>query len=1004
MPLVPLPTDRKRKQQAQDPSLIAKITGNVLSPLAKAANTLDVATGASSLRDALAGENPFDQFTTKWWEDSGNRTSGRDLLRKHGMVGNQDTWGNAIAGFGAELLLDPGTYLTGGLGGLGKAMQGTGKATHLFKLGLPMSHKGVEIGKTAARSIDKMAAKAWGSKFGKQAELAGNALFHPYAKGKMNPLEQRFNIDSGEAAERAGVAGFKESMNSLNALKTPHQRFVKEYAHLPNADETFERIFRRSRENFRGTMTHGDAFDEAIQHYTGKGASPELRSEMESALGITHDTDRMLRDEAALRGVKVGQTDSDKIGYFPRSGDEDYLASKKRSATGEGLLSHSGTRHRERVIANFTSDDLEHMLANRKDYSGKAGAARILAEFGSAGKKQLGYTSTKGLVIDEAKHAAALAKKIGKADPKITKFHQFAPMGLQKKNIESFHRVISNADSIHDALVNAPKKGGITAAKAYKALGMDPQASIAWIAKKLGVTEKQARKFRFDPELVEAIQKSSEAIKSGPWREFIAKHVDQFNRMFKSGVTLPFPGFHIRNWISGQHMNLASKHLKTGRDYMDYAKSYAEAMSLRNADDAHPLIQEAMAHKVLDPYTATEDVQLPGANKLNAPVIGVKDAYQQAQKWVKENPEGTWVGGLDQYLPNKVREVMNTPMQMGANAARATEFMNRMPMYLYLRKKGLAPGEAAAEVSRLQFDYSRASPLERSYLKRLFPFYTFNKSITKQVAQMLLDEPGGKVAQTIRASNKGRDEGSIMPTHIANTAAVNMGNLKDGTQKYLTGFGLAPEAALPYLTGPLGGTDDALREAASATTPLFKFPMERVSGQTFFQRGLEGGRSLKELDPTLSRIAANVTGNEDIVAATKRSPERMLLEHVAANTPFSKLATTARTATDKRKWEGHSIAGMPDAVTNILSPLKITDVSPQTQERLLQQASNALADELGARKWSNRYFKAEDIAQAERANPLIAAQMKALNAMWKESKKAAAKHRSPKKKSAQRAG
>ena len=73
---------------------------------------------------------------------------------------------------------------------------------------------------------------------------------------------------------------------------------------------------------------------------------------------------------------------------------------------------------------------------------------------------------------------------------------------------------------------------------------------------------------------------------------------------------------------------------------------------------------------------------------------------------------------------------------------------------------------------------------------------------------------------------------------------------------------------------------------------------------------------------------------------------------------------------------------------NLLTPLRVTDVSPQQQERLLQQAANTLYDELGAKTWKNRYFSKEQMAKA---SPQERAVMEQLNKMAGEAKKKAKK-------------
>jgi len=43
------------------------------------------------------------------------RVSGRDLLRQYGLAGEEDNWGNFFGGLGAEVVLDPVAWATGGI-------------------------------------------------------------------------------------------------------------------------------------------------------------------------------------------------------------------------------------------------------------------------------------------------------------------------------------------------------------------------------------------------------------------------------------------------------------------------------------------------------------------------------------------------------------------------------------------------------------------------------------------------------------------------------------------------------------------------------------------------------------------------------------------------------------------------------------------------------------------------------------------------------------------------
>ena len=92
--------------------------GILLDILSGIGNTLDVP--GSMVRDTLGGENPFDQLMATWRSD--NRLSGRDLTRRWGLSGDQDTGLNAAGGVATEMALDPLTWL--GVSALTKAFRG----------------------------------------------------------------------------------------------------------------------------------------------------------------------------------------------------------------------------------------------------------------------------------------------------------------------------------------------------------------------------------------------------------------------------------------------------------------------------------------------------------------------------------------------------------------------------------------------------------------------------------------------------------------------------------------------------------------------------------------------------------------------------------------------------------------------------------------------------------------------------------------------------------------
>jgi hypothetical protein len=81
-------------------------------------------------------------------------------------------------------------------------------------------------------------------------------------------------------------------------------------------------------------------------------------------------------------------------------------------------------------------------------------------------------------------------------------------------------------------------------------------------------------------------------------------------------------------------------------------------------------------------------------------------------------------------------------------------------------------------------------------------------------------------------------------------------------------------------------------------------------------------------------------------------PGSKAMEHIFANTPLSRLSTTARVLTDPRK----------DLATkgfNLLTGLRISDVSPEASESIVRERMMNLMKDLGSKEFVRPYFPQE---------------------------------------------
>lgn len=232
-----LPKRRKPQQEPldeeQESSLLGDIGNATLSGVGAVGNFLDLS--GSSVRDALAGKNPLDQWLPWNLTSSEHRTSGRDLLRQHNLIGKKDTWGNFFGGMAAEAVLDPTILLgPGALSKTGKLFQGAGMLDDVARatakgvgrrvgrmtpgIGEDILRLGDTAAQTARRSdVADVAAKMF------PGENLDDLLKQPLQKGLFNyglPFDG-MNIDIGTGKVGKKVAGYLDKIGGAAKASFP---------------------------------------------------------------------------------------------------------------------------------------------------------------------------------------------------------------------------------------------------------------------------------------------------------------------------------------------------------------------------------------------------------------------------------------------------------------------------------------------------------------------------------------------------------------------------------------------------------------------------------------------------------------------------------------------------------------------------------------------------------------------------------------------------------------
>jgi hypothetical protein len=261
--------------------------------------------------------------------------------------------------------------------------------------------------------------------------------------------------------------------------------------------------------------------------------------------------------------------------------------------------------------------------------------------------------------------------------------------------------------------------------------------------------------------------------------------------------------------------------------------------------------------------------------------------------------------------------------------------MLRTGTFLNQTRKGVDPG-VAGDLTRLtQLDYSPESftGFERNFMKRIMPFYSFQRRILPSIADNMINRPGGLQGQTIRAITRASEpnEDNFIPEHLRQTAAIPLpadfptilgGSPGDGLQRYLTNIDLPFESTLNMFTPGVGSTLPSMLASTIAktgsnilgqTTPLLKAPLEYVTN-----RQLYSGRDMSDLYSVLEQDLGPIG--------------RPIEQAVANFVPFgSRALGVYRQMNDDRL--SPTDARMKTAF-NLLAGLKLTDVDEERTKRL----------------------------------------------------------------------
>lgn len=395
------------------------------------------------------------------------------------------------------------------------------------------------------------------------------------------------------------------------------------------------------------------------------------------------------------------------------------------------------------------------------------------------------------------------------------------------------------ADGMHTSLDDALQKLQLKSTAIKDAAGniIDYEGAkghlIERLSKRFGRMDiDELKNISVDKKLLDRLNRIADFYEVPEVQSKILKFLDDFTRMWKGSI-LSWPARFLRDWYSGGFSNI----VEVG-NFADLMDGYSGARHLLqgNWDELDRILQRMPRYRNMAPDlrrrqflselagggllkgkaisdigqattdlasgTSIRDEMLPGISPKTTLGWQVRDAatlrfdrvakgdaayyeLMNAKNWGNTaknvfKPK-TWIGD---------GEVTHPILRWSAKLGDNTDSINRLSGYIGLLKQGVSPLEAARRIKLSQVDYDSLTKVERSWLRRVIPFWAYTSRISSYTAKHLWDNPGGAYFQfgirlPERIAEADQDEGYV-PTSIR--------------QRY--GFSLDPLRRMPGV-GPL---------------------------------------------------------------------------------------------------------------------------------------------------------------------------------------------------------
>ena len=353
---------------------------------------------------------------------------------------------------------------------------------------------------------------------------------------------------------------------------------------------------------------------------------------------------------------------------------------------------------------------------------------------------------------------------------------------------------------------------------------------------------KALEEFKFHPALAKRITSFRKGLINDEASTKLLRDFDKILNIWKASVTSIFPAFHGRNAISNVFLNFmdigatafspGKNALATSMMLKNRQLQKLESVSLgigKTAKDAQIKILEINKQVVLTDFFGTEW----NVGALRALAKRNNIAFT-GEFFASDIP--TTIEGISKI--SKAKKVLPVfqdfyGFKKGREIGSAIEGQARMLNFMTNLQKTGDPITAAERTKRFLFDYQNLTDFEKGFMKRIMPFYTFSrKNLEVQLVEGL--KQPGKIATQAKMFNTVGDilsngdqvsdeEIRTLPDWMQKGLLINI-NRNGSDLSFLNNLGLPLEESL--------GIEN--KKVINMLSPMIKFPVEKITGRNLF--------------------------------------------------------------------------------------------------------------------------------------------------------------------------